>query len=67
MSLYQKNYSMLLESHSTLSTISSAMAWPVTRYLTIPLHSDNYMQARLLLPPDLDTKQRMKYPLVLNM
>ena len=67
MSLYQSNYSLLLESHSTLSTISSPMAWPVTQYLTIPLHSDKHLQARMLLPPNLDTKESVKYPLVLNM
>ena len=55
---------MVLESTTTLL---SNMAWPVKKYLTIPLQSGDHLHARLLLPPDLDTEDGVKYPLLLNM
>ena len=67
LSLLQKNYSLLLDSHSDLRNTSSSVAWPVTQFLTIPLHTGIHLQARLLLPPDLDPKKIMAYPIVLNM
>ena len=65
--MHQSNYSLLLENHQALVNMSSSMAWPVTRHITIPMNSGNHLQARLLLPPDLDTRKTVAYPLVLNM
>ena len=64
--LSQKNssFSLLLESPSSFL---SNIAWPVTKYLTIPLQSGQHLHAKLLLPPDLVAGDGVKYPLLLNM
>ena len=57
----------LLDSQPSLSNLSSSLAWPMVQYLTIPLPSGDQLQARVLLPPELDAKEVKKYPLLLNM
>ena len=66
-SLYQANYSIILDSYPDMHNISLGMAWPVTRFLTIPTDKDYHLLAKLLLPPDVTTRKVMTYPLILHM
>ena len=66
-SLYQANYSITLDTYPDIQNISSGLAWPVTRFLTIPTERDYHLLARLLLPPDVTTRKVMTFPLILHM
>ncbi|XP_061163916.1 dipeptidyl peptidase 4-like isoform X3 [Saccostrea echinata] len=41
-------------------------ALPVAKYVEIPINDKEYMYAKMLLPPILDTKQHYTYPLLLS-